>query len=107
MQEAARQHWLAFDEHTNVDMDTEDFGFNTGLQNAIEIGSTFILFGILPRPGGILDQDADEWADIKMYAHGLAWARKKKGDNNGSGEPEAQYVEPNFEGAVDWQTLPR
>lgn len=80
MQEAAREHWRnLFREDTSndmPDMEAEDFGFwLADWERAIEMGMAFDLYRVLPRAGGFLDQDSDEWHDIMLYKRGKLWAQ--------------------------------
>jgi len=78
IQDAARDHWLAFtnDDAPETDMSTVDFHFYSGWEAARDIGDMFVLskFTVLPRQGGWVEQDYFEAQDLLTYLRGYTWA---------------------------------
>lgn len=87
MQDAARAHWLAFDNAEAADMENLDFGFHD-YESAMENGDILVLSGfhILPNAGGWNDQFVTDAQDLLTYLKGLAWARGLKEAQHGDSE---------------------
>lgn len=67
-------------------MRTEDFHWWQDMKTALSNGDTLVLTGykVLPRDGGLQDQDWFEWEDIKTYLrlYHYAWRENHPKEGN-------------------------
>ena len=98
MQRAVRKHWRNAAKREHKPKRPKDFGFINPWQYAIEIGSAFAQFGILPCAGGWEDQYESDKQDISEYIHGLnyyQWREYQK-DEPGAVKPVEHKAFPDW-----------
>jgi hypothetical protein len=99
MQRAVRKHWQGAADRSRKPRRPKEFGFLNPWPYALEIGSAFAQFGVLPSAGGWGDQFEADKHDIAEYMRGLSYYQWKAYQKEDKGNPKP--VEP--QAFPDWQ----